>query len=231
MKISSAKRLALGIALVSAVGAAAADNASNTGYLIDTRGDVAKNSYNECWHTGYWTPAMATEECDPALVKKEAPMPKEKEKEPEPKAEAPIAGPEKPAVKAEFKAETLFDFDKAVVRPEGMKTLDDKVVEGMKAHPEVELLLVTGHTDRIGTAKYNQKLSERRAAAVKAYLVKQGVAADRIKTVGKGKSEPDADADTVHKCKGTKKTKKLIACLQPDRRVTVEPEVQVPTRK
>ena len=66
-----------------------------------------------------------------------------------------------------FKAETLFDFDKAVVRAEGKKELDDKVVAGMKAHPEVELLLVTGHADRIGSDKYNQKLSERRAAAVK----------------------------------------------------------------
>ncbi|MDD5330305.1 MAG: OmpA family protein [Sulfuricella sp.] len=227
MKISSAKRLALGIALT--VGSIAAHAVDNSGYLIDSRGNPAKNSYNQCWRTGYWTPAMATEECDPALVKKEAaPVPAPK---PEPKAEAPAAGPEKPAVKAEFKAETLFDFDKAVVRPDGMKELDGKVVTGMKAHPEVELLLVTGHADRIGTDKYNRKLSERRAAAVKAYLVKQGVAADRIKTVGKGESEPDPDADTVNKCKGSKKTKALVACLQPDRRVTVEPEVQVPTKK
>ena len=227
MKNSLIKRLVSSIALVaamSAAGAAFAHDVPNAGYLIDSRGNVVKNNYSQCWRTGYWTPAMATAECDPDLVKKE-------KAEAAPKAAEVVAGPEKPAVKAEFKAETLFDFDKAVVKTEGKKALDDKIVAGMKAHPEVELLLVTGHTDRIGTAKYNQKLSERRAAAVKAYLVKQGVAADRIKTVGKGKSEPDADADTVHKCKGTKKTKKLIACLQPDRRVTVEPEVQVPTRK
>ena len=87
-----------------------------------------------------------------------------------------------------FKAETLFDFDKAVVRAEGKKELDDKVVASMKAHPEVELLLVTGHADRIGSDKYNQKLSERRAAAVKTYLASQGIAADRVKTVGKGES-------------------------------------------
>jgi OOP family OmpA-OmpF porin len=231
MKISLAKQLVLSLALlsgISAAGTAFAHDVANAGYLIDTRGTLVKNNYNQCWRTGYWTPAMAVKECDPDLVKKEEP------KKEEPKAAAPVvpvAGPEAPAVKVTFKAETLFDFDKAVVRPEGKKELDDKVVASMKAHPEVELLLVTGHADRIGTEKYNQNLSERRAAAVKTYLVDQGIAADRVKTVGKGETMPNPDANTVNNCKGTKKTKKLIECLQPDRRVTVEPEIQVPTQK
>lgn len=228
MNTSLIKQLALSITLVTGISAATAvfaHDVPNAGYLIDSRGNVVKNNYGECWRTGYWTPAMATLECDPALVAKKE----------EPKAAAPapvpVAGPEKPAVKVTFKAETLFDFDKAVVRPEGKKELDDKVVANMKAHPEVELLLVSGHADRIGTDKYNQSLSERRAAAVKTYLVSQGIAADRVKTVGKGESEPNPDADTRNQCKGTKKTKQLIECLQPDRRVTVEPEIQVPTQK
>ena len=234
MKNTLAKRFALNITLLAglfAAGTALAHDVTNAGYLIDSRGNVVKNNYNQCWRTGYWTPAMATEECDPELVAKKE-EPKKVEYVPAPVVPvAPAAGPEAPAVKVEFKAETLFDFDKAVVRPEGKKELDDKVVASMKAHPEVELLLVTGYTDRIGTVKYNQKLSERRASAVKTYLVSNGIAADRVKTVGKGKSEPNPDADTVHKCKGTKVTKKLIECLQPDRRVTVEPEIQVPTQK
>lgn len=232
MKISLAKQLVLSLTLatgISAVSAAFAHDVPNAGYLIDNRGNVAKNNYNQCWRTGYWTPAMATLECDPDLVKKEEPQ-KVAQKE-EPKAVIPVAGPETPAVKFEFKAETLFDFDKAVVRAEGKKELDDKVVASMKAHPEVELLLVTGHADRMGSDKYNQKLSERRAVAVKTYLGSQGIAADRVKTVGKGEAMPNPDADTANKCKGTKKTKKLIECLQPDRRVTVEPEIQVPTKK
>lgn len=230
MKISLIKQLVLSLTLatgISAVSSAFAHDVANAGYLIDTRGNVVKNNYNQCWRTGYWTPAMATAECDPDLVKKAEP----KKEAPKAAAPAPVAGPEAPAVKVSFKAETLFDFDKAVVRAEGKKELDDKVVASMKAHPEVELLLVTGHADRIGSDKYNQNLSERRAAAVKTYLASQGVAADRVKTVGKGESEPNADADTVNKCKGNKKTKKLIECLQPDRRVTVEPEIQVPTKK
>jgi len=227
MKISLVKQLILSLTLATAVSAAFAHDVPNAGYVIDTRGSVVKNNYNQCWRTGYWTPAMATAECDPDLVKKEEP------KKEAPKAVAPVApvaGPAAPAVKFSFKAETLFDFDKAVVRAEGKKELDDKVVASMKAHPEVELLLVTGHADRLGSDKYNQKLSERRAAAVKTYLASQGVAADRVKTEGKGEAMPNPDADTVNKCKGTKKTKKLIECLQPDRRVTVEPEIQVPTK-
>ncbi|BAN34864.1 OmpA/MotB domain-containing protein [Sulfuricella denitrificans skB26] len=230
MKISIVKQLVLSLTLatgISAVSTAYAHDVANAGYLNDTRGNVVKNNYDQCWRTGYWTPAMATAECDPDLVAK-----KEEPKKEAPKAvvPAPVAGPAAPAVKVTFKAETLFDFDKAVVRAEGKKELDDKVVANMKEHPEVELLLVTGHADRLGSDKYNQKLSERRAVAVKDYLASQGVAADRVKAVGKGESEPNADADTVSKCKGNKKTKKLIECLQPDRRVTVEPEIQVPTK-
>jgi OOP family OmpA-OmpF porin len=219
------RRILLGIAAVaglSAMGAAFAHDVSNAGYLIDSRGNVVKTDYGQCVRTGYWTPAMATEECDPELVKK-----------PEPKVETPpppVAGPEKPAVKATFKAEALFDFDKSVVRPDGKKALDEQAVQPMKEHPEVELLLVIGHTDRIGTKEYNQRLSERRAAAVKAYLVSQGIAAERIKAYGVGKSEPDPDADTAKKCHKMS-AKKIIECLQPDRRVVVTPEIQKPTQK
>ena len=237
MNIESAKKFALGVAAISALlglsmNIAYAHPVEKEGYVIDTRGNVVKNGYNMCWRTGYWTPAMAIAECDPDLVKKEEPKKvatRAVEAALEPVKAA--AGPDKPAVKADFKAEALFDFNKAVVKTEGQKELDGKIVTGMKDHPEVEMLLVTGHTDRIGSVKYNQKLSEHRAAAVKAYLVKQGVAAERIHTVGKGKSEPNVEANTEEKCKSVKGKKKLHACLQPDRRVTVEPEVQVPVKK
>lgn len=129
-------------------------------------------------------------------------------------------GPQKPAFeKITLQAEVLFDFDKSVVKPEGQRHLDVEVVEKMKAHPEVELVLITGHTDRIGSDKYNQTLSERRAAAVKNYLVSQGIAAERLHTVGKGETEP------VVECKGVR-GKAAIDCLQPNRRVVVEIEVQ-----
>lgn len=204
-------------------GAAFAHSVEKEGYLIDTRGNVVKNNYNQCWRTGYWTPAMAIEECDPDLVKKDA------------KAAAPAAvvpvGPEKPAFdKITLQAETLFDFDKSVVRPDGKQKLNDEVVGKMKQYPQVEVVLVTGHADRIGKEKYNQKLSERRAAAVKDYLVSQGVEANRIETAAKGEAEPVVACSDV-KGKESGKNKKLVECLQPNRRVMVEVKVQKPTQK
>lgn len=137
-----------------------------------------------------------------------------------PAAEPVVMGPDKPAFeKITLQAEVLFDFDKNLLKDEGKKTLDVEVTEKMKAHPEVELVLISGHTDFIGDDKYNQKLSERRADAVKKYLVSQGIEESRLHTVGKGETQPVAD------CKGIR-GKKLISCLQPNRRVVVEIEVQ-----
>lgn len=129
-------------------------------------------------------------------------------------------GPDTPAfARMTLAAEVLFGFDKDGLKDEGKKILDVEVVEKMKAHPEVELVLITGHTDRIGDDKYNQKLSERRAAQVKKYIASQGVAESRLHAVGKGETQPVVD------CKGVR-GKKLIECLLPNRRVVVEIEAQ-----
>lgn len=179
------------------------------GYVIDQRGNVAKSGYDLCWRTGYWTPAMAIAECDPDLVKKEAP-----------KAAAPAkaaAAPKPAAKKVTLAADTLFDFDKAVLRPEGKAKLD-QLANDIK-NIKLEVIIAVGHADRIGSDKYNQKLSERRAASVKDYLVGKGLEANRVYAEGKGEKQPV----TGDKCgKSVKKTKKLIECLQPDRRVEIE---------
>lgn len=227
------------VALVVFYGAACADSFSEkTGYLIDSRGNVVKNSYGECWRTGYWAPSMAIAECDPDLVKPDLVKP-DLVKKGKPKVDSLVSGEtksfvvqEKPAaaaVEAYFNAETLFDFDKVVVKPGALKILDEKIVSSMKMHPEVVLLIITGHTDRIGSEKYNQDLSERRANAVKAYLAKQGVATERMRASGKGESEQNSEANTKEACKGMK-DQKLIACLQPDRRVTVESQRLIPSK-
>ena len=80
------------------------------------------------------------------------------------------------------------------------------------------MILAVGHTDRLGGDAYNQKLSEKRAAAVKEYLVAKGIEANRVYTEGKGEKQPV----TGDKCKGNAKTAALISCLQPDRRVDIE---------
>jgi OOP family OmpA-OmpF porin len=125
---------------------------------------------------------------------------------------APIVEPEK----LTLSADTLFDFDKADLKPEGKQALDDLVnkLGGVK----FDTVVVIGYADRLGSDAYNKKLSLRRAESVKAYLVDKGVAADKVFTDGKGEENPV----TGDSCKGNKKTKSLVACLQPDRRVEVE---------
>jgi OOP family OmpA-OmpF porin len=75
---------------------------------------------------------------------------------------------------------------------------------------------ITGYTDRIGGDAYNLKLSQRRADAVKGYLVAKGVAAGRLAAVGRGKANP------VVQCSDTNRAE-LVRCLEPNRRVEVEP--------
>jgi OOP family OmpA-OmpF porin len=139
---------------------------------------------------------------------------------PEPPKPAPAprpAPPPPPAAKAEkvTTASTVnFDFDRYAIRPDAMSKLDDLV--GKLRNVNLEVIIAVGHADRLGSDAYNMKLSVRRADSVKAYLVSKGIAASRIYTEGKGKSQPVKD------CKGSGKTKELIACLEPNRRVESE---------
>lgn len=222
----------LAMASLTSMGMASAHEVAKEGYLIDTRGNVAKNSYNECWRTGYWTPAMAIAECDPDLVKKAEPkMAEAKAPAAAAPAPAPVVGPEKAAfVPITLQSETLFDFDKSIIHADGKRKLDDEVVGKMKQYPQVEVVLVTGHADRIGSDAYNQQLSQRRADAVKDYLAGQGIEKNRIETDAKGESQPVVSCDEV-KGKVSGKNKKLVECLQPNRHVMVEVKVQKPTQR
>lgn len=208
------------LALAPATASAQEEKVKTDAYLVDGRGALARSGTGLCWRTGFWTPAQAIEACDPDLVKK---APKAEPAPPPPAEPAPVAPPEEPKPapikllpqKINFSADALFDFDKAVLRPNGKTMLDDlaSTLEGA----EYDVILMVGHTDRIGSDAYNQKLSERRAAAAKQYLVDKGISGDRIQTEGRGEKEPV----TAGECKG-KPGKALIQCLQPDRRVDVE---------
>lgn len=189
-------------------------------YVIDARNVVARSGTGLCWRTGYWSPAAASTamagqfpvgcECDSDIVAKD-------------KCVAPVAAakpaapaPKPTADKIKLAADALFDFDKATLKPEGRAKLDDLAAKSKQL--KLEVILAVGHTDRLGSDAYNQKLSERRAAAVKTYLVSKGVEANRVYTEGKGEKQPVTGA----KCNTVKNRKALIECLQPDRRVEVE---------
>jgi OOP family OmpA-OmpF porin len=209
-------------------GAAAQANPTNSGYVLSATAppdnNVVRNGAgNLCWRTGYWTPAMAIVACDPDLVPKPpapAPAPAVKPPPPPPppaRAPAPKPAPAPGVQKITLASKALFDFDKYVLKPEGMAAIDSEIIAKLKDVQKLELVLVTGHTDRIGTQAYNQKLSERRADAVRNYLVSKGVAKDKIETLGMGKTQPVPGVT----CTMTA-MKELIACLAPNRRVEVE---------
>jgi len=142
-----------------------------------------------CWRDNFWTPATAAAECDGA--------PKAAPPAPAPKAAAPVApvAPVATSSKVTLLADALFDFDKSTLKPEGIQKLDG-LVQKLK-DVTVEVIIVVGFTDSVGTLAYNKKLSLRRAEAVKAYLVKNGIEASRVYTEGKAFAEPVGDNKTA----------------------------------
>jgi len=207
----------IAVALLAGIGFSAV--AQERVYVIDQRDVVAKSGFGLCWRTGYWTPAAAAAdqagcECDRDLLPKAT---CEGKPAVAPAATAAVAGVKPTGEKVTVAADALFDFNKAVLRPEGKAKLDELVAKAGQI--KLEVILAVGHTDRIGGAAYNQKLSEKRAAAVKEYLVAKGIEANRVYTEGKGETQPV----TGDKCgKSDKKSKALIECLQADRRVDIE---------
>jgi OOP family OmpA-OmpF porin len=185
--------VAAGLSLSVAAPNVAAQN--KQGYWTEPAGNniVWRNVSGLCWRAGYWTPAMAIAECDPDLV----PKPPAPPVAPPPKPAPPKPAPAKPkpvAEKITLAADVLFDFDKAVLKPEGRSKLDD--LAGKIKGINLEVVIAIGHTDSIGSDAYNQKLSVRRAESVKAYLVSKGVEPNRIYTEGKGEKQPVASNKT-----------------------------------
>ena len=181
------------LALASAAGAQTVDN-----WRSGDGSTVWRNGSGElCWRNSSWTPATAALGCDGAIEPVVAtpvaqapapvvtPMP------------APAAAPQPapaPVLAMTLQAETLFDFDKSIIKPAGKAALDKLVVDLSKV--KMETLIAVGHTDAIGSDGYNQALAIRRVEAVKAYLVSQGVPSDQIKTEGRGETQPVASNNT-----------------------------------
>ncbi len=168
-------------ALATAAGAQSVDNWRNgTGEL------AGKNGAGDlCWRGANWTPATAAAGCDGAIAapKAAAPAP----------APAPARAPAA-ATKVTYAVDTFFDFNKSVLKADGKAKLDD--LAGKVKAINLEVIIAVGHTDSVGSDVYNQKLSVKRADAVKAYLITKGIEKNRVYTEGKGKKQPVADNKT-----------------------------------
>lgn len=210
---------ALSIVASSAFAQTASDiqaNASKSAYLQDGRGTISRSPFGLCWRAGYWTPADAVAGCDgelaPPVAKAIAPA----IATPAPAAPAPVAAaPKRCDFAATLSSDQTFAFNKAVLNNAAKKRIDDEVLSKLSSCAKVDIVLVSGHTDRLGSQQYNQKLSEKRADAVAAYLKSKGVTAE-MDTLGAGKTQ------SIKACDDKLPRAQLIECLAPNRRVVIE---------
>jgi len=187
-------KLSLIAAAVLCAGAAQASD-----YVV-AGGAPVRSGDGQCVRTGYW--AVPSEECDPALVARAL----------------PVVAPQ-PGKLVFYSLEILFEFDRAELGAEGRELLD-ALAEDLKSG-DIEQVTAIGHADAIGTRSYNAGLSERRATAVREYLVGKGVPENLLGVEGRGKAEPVTngmcDLISVRSSHA-----RLVECLQPDRRVAIE---------
>ncbi|HET7671449.1 MAG TPA: OmpA family protein [Burkholderiales bacterium] len=214
-------KILAGLAALVMAATASAQTVDNDGYARNLGGTVWKNPFGLCWRTSQWTEAKAIAECDPvakpaAAAPAPAPAPvvvapppaPAPALEPAPKpapppvvaAPVPAPAPAPAPVRAKPQSITLgadasFDSGKADLKPEGRAKLDE--LASQLRGVSFDQIAVTGHTDNVGSAAINQRLSERRADAVKNYLASRGVDANKIRTSGRGLSAPVADNKTA----------------------------------
>ena len=154
-------------------------------YVLSADASHVASSYAKCVRTGSWTPALAEQfSCDGDVASK---------------------------AKIVLAADTLFDLNSAALKADGQNMLNELVAR--MAGLKVEVVLATGYTDRLGPDAFNQKLSVKRAEAVKDYMVAAGVPAEKVQTEGKG------SADALVTCE---EGEGLVACLAPNRRAVIE---------
>lgn len=216
------RKMALGLAIGVCATAVCAQTdilaaSKASAYLQDGRGAVARSAFGLCWRSGYWTPSDALAGCDGELV-------------------PPIAKPTAPAIvtvtpvavqpaaqpipkRCDF-AITLandqtFAFNKAALTGAAKKHISNEMANKLSACSKVEIIMITGHTDRLGSQQYNQKLSDKRADAVAAHLKSQGISA-QIDTLGVGKTQ------SIKACDDRLGHSELVKCLAPNRRVVIE---------
>jgi len=226
--------LQLSAAAVLLVAGTAMAQTDRGAYLIDARGNAVRAaSYGVCVRTNTWTPAQATEQCDPDLLPRKAAAPAPRSAapaKPAPQMAAPVVPPmmDKPAPKPkpakptpfQTRVDVPFEFAKSDLTADGRSALDGLFKELKKGPVTINVVIVTGHTDKIGSAAYNKKLSEARAQVVRDHLVNTGGLNPKlIFWEGVGPRQP---VNVTKFCDAKMNRKQLIDCLAPNRRTTVE---------
>lgn len=238
------KKIAFAIAaLASATGAFA--QSTGEAYQYDAAKKLVKNNYGECVRTGFWTPERAIAECEPGMAKpapvaapvavvapapvaapapapRAVPAPAPVVVAPAPVVVAPAPAPApKPAPaprkKIAIEAATSFAVGKAVLTPAGKAAIDKELIAKLGDFSKIDSITVEGHADPMGKEAANKVLSQKRADAVKAYLVQKGVKHE-INAVGKGSSDPVPNVN----CDAKLPKAKLTACYAPHRRIEVD---------
>ena len=221
--------LAIAAALAAFAGIADAQTSASAprgapGYVTSADGRAVLSGFGQCVRTGYWSPANAAEPCDrvprasvPAPIAAAVPAPAPA---PVVVAAVPVEPPRPVIQKLTLSTDVLFDFGKAELKDSGKARLDQLAGEIKDA--DVDEIVAVGHADRIASDDYNQKLSEARAQAVKDYLTQHGAKSNVITAQGKGESQPVTGEDCKKLGAEKSSNKKLVACLQPDRRVEIE---------
>lgn len=216
------KKMALGLAIGACATAVCAQTdiqaaGKTSAYVQDGRGVVARSAFGLCWRSGYWTPSDAIAGCDGELV-----PPIAKPTAPEIVTATPVAvqptapvAPKRCDFTITLANDQTFAFNKAALTGAAKKYIGHEMGSKLSACSKVEIIMITGHTDRLGSQQYNQKLSDKRADAVAAYLKSQGISA-QIDTLGVGKTQ------SIKACDDKLGHKELVDCLAPNRRVVIE---------
>jgi OmpA-OmpF porin, OOP family len=187
------------------------------GYAVDSAGQPVLSGAGGCVRSSMWVLANSVEPCD-QVARVSVPVPVVAyEQRPAPPPPVAVVTPEPKTViqKMSLSTDVLFEFNKAELKEEGKLRLGE--LAGQIKNAKVEEISIVGHADRIGSEAFNEKLSEQRAEAVKAHLAGLGANVSVITAQGKGETQP-VTGDQCKKLTG----KKLIECLQPDRRVEIE---------
>jgi OOP family OmpA-OmpF porin len=210
---------AMALGVFSAAANSQARDPNEKALLLDTRGGAVMSATGQCWHTSYGPAPLWTAGCHPDIPAPVALAPVAQPVAAPAPSPAPVAAAVVPLAvyeKVSFDANVLFDSNKSGLTSAGRNSLDAFVskIGGL----DTQSVMAVGYADRMGTDASNQILSEERVGAVKSYLVSKGLPADRVKTSAWGETRPSTAAAD---CKDAN-TAKNVACMQPDRHVSIE---------